>query len=139
MAFAAGRSTESLAIIQVRHQLLLVIFGALTTLSALAQQPLPPTFYPHATWTGGDATETITIDLRADGKCTFSLLTRATNSTERVACTYWIHGGRVRLRARGQRLGQGLNKLEIEHLRELDELVILGDTPKTLTRTFPNL
>ncbi len=125
--------------ILMRPRLLITIIGGLAVGLALAQQPVPPSHYHHAIWTGGDSIETITVDLRADGKCTFSLLTRSTGSTERLACTYWIHGGRVRLRGFGERLGEGLNKLEIEHLRESDTLVILGDTPKTLQRTFPSL
>ena len=123
----------------MRRQLLIAGTGALTIASVLAQPPGLPSLDLHAMWTGGNSTEMITVDLRADGKCTFSLLTRATGSTERVACIYWVHGGRVRLRARGERLGEGLNKLEIEHLRESDTLVILGDKPETPHRKFPNL
>src|SRR5438552_18527913 len=111
--------------IRVASSVALAIVVAAPTLAA------PPSYDLHATWTGGDAMESVTVDLRVDGKCTFAVA-RPGGAAERIPCTYWIHGGRVRLRARGEPMGQGLNTLEIEHLRESDTLVILGDRSKTL-------
>ena len=80
----------------------------------------------------------MTIDLRSDGKCTFALEVRS-NLAERMPCTYWIHGGGIRLRALGERMGEGLNKLEIEHLRDSDTLVILGERRIVLSRRRTSL
>jgi hypothetical protein len=90
-----------------------------------------------ATWGYDDADGRLTIDLRADGKCFIFALDNRTAASRRVDCTYWIHGGRVKLRVRGARDGEGLNNLQIEHLRDTNTLVILGATPKILKRQAP--
>ena len=56
-----------------------------------------------ATWGYDDASGRLTIDLRADGKCFIFALDNRTDTAKRFACTYWIHGGRVKLRLRGLR------------------------------------
>ena len=90
-----------------------------------------------ATWGYDDANGRLTIDLRADGKCFIFALDNRTDVSKRMDCTYWIHGGRVKLRVRGLRDEEGLNNLQIEHLRDTDTLVILGSTPRILKRQPP--
>ena len=91
--------------------------------------------FPYwAEWSTDDERGTVTIQLRADGGCSIYVADSRTESEARKICTYWVHGGRVRLRSRGERIGEGVGALEIEHLRDSDTLVILGETPRVLKR-----
>ncbi len=116
-----------------------LITAALISLGVVSAFGAPPGFDHHAIWKGEDDLGSVTLDLRSDGECTIIFDVRAGDSVKRFPCTYWIHGGRVRLRAHGERAGEGLNLLEIEHLRGSDTLVILGERRQVLTRQHPNL
>lgn len=113
-----------------------IIAGLVFLVVANAASGQPPSFAYWAEWGVNDEEGELIIQLRANGQCSVYLADRRTAVERRVECTYWVHGGRVRLRARGEASGHGFNALEIEHLRYADTLVILGDRPRVLARKF---
>ncbi|APV48847.1 hypothetical protein BWI17_03635 [Betaproteobacteria bacterium GR16-43] len=91
-----------------------------------------------ANWVYDDSEGRLSLALRGDGKCFIFLLEKRTNLVERVDCKYRIHGGRVKLRTWDGRDGEGYSRLEIEHRRDLNALVILGSTERVLVRQPPD-
>ena len=134
----AGRSTRSLAII-MRATLFRTVFGALAMVFVSTAESAFPGIDHWARWSVDDEAGQLSIQLRADGKCSYISRDPKTHVLDRRPCSYWIHGGRVRLRGFGEKMGAGLNALEIEHLRESDTLTILGNPPRTLRRVEPEI
>ena len=88
-------------------------------------------------WSFADDQGSLTIHLMSDGTCLISAFHKASGRGERVECTYWLHGSRVRVRVPGQRDGEGYNRLDIEHDPASNSLIVHGEKPRTLKRQLP--
>ena len=90
-------------------------------------------------WTGvwgiEDDRGTFSIRLNNDSTCEIASVDNLSGGV-RAKCTYWIHGSRVRIRARGVRDGEGLNRLDIEYDPQTQTLILHGDRPRVLTRDW---
>jgi hypothetical protein len=88
---------------------------------------------PVATWGYANRDGTLSVSVDMNGRCAIGGQSRSTGQAFRVECGYWVVGSNVHLRLRHPSL-KSRPVLVLEHRRELDELVVPGDTPLILSR-----
>lgn len=97
--------------------------------------PLAATAIEHAgVWTHTDDRGTLSLSLGADGGCEIAAFETATRQTRKSRCRYWIDGSRIRLRMNAPRDVEAFNRLDIEHSRDSNTLIVHGDRPRVLRR-----
>jgi hypothetical protein len=93
-------------------------------------------FDQRGVWSHEDERGSLSLQLNGDGSCEISALDRATGIDKRDLCTYWLHGSRLRLRAKHDRDGEGFSALDIEFLVDSNTLFVHGDKPRSLRKTI---
>jgi hypothetical protein len=86
-----------------------------------------------ATWSYADAERDLAVSVDANGLCAVSGRAKAAGRAFRLECGYWLVGSRLHLRIERDPSG-ARPVLELEYIREGDQLVIPGETPIVLTR-----
>ena len=124
-----GGSGRPLNAIVSRHPMSRYLaIAALAASTSFASYILPY----FGVWSHWDDRGSLVLRLNSDGTCEISSFDRATAQQQSDHCTYWVHGSRVRIRAKHSRDGEGFSNLDIELLRESNELLVHGDRPRTM-------